>query len=398
MNYILPNEAHTLWTLMIVLYPYITGLVAGAFILSSLYHVFGRKELKPVARFSLVSAFAFLLFAPVPLLFHLGHPERAFNIMVTPHFSSAMAGFGFIYTTYLIVVALEVWFVFRPDFIAKARGRGPLALFCKIITFNNSLETDETHAADHKISKFLAAWGIPHACLLHGYVGFLFGSIKANIWWSTPMMLVMFIFSAIVSGIALLVSGYFLVSWIKGWELDQACIRTMGHFLWGFMIFAVGVELLEVLYLAYQQTEEWNVLSRLIGEKLAISYVLLQLIVFSLVPFLLLAIAVLFRVGVRLSNNLTWIAATMLLVQVALMRWNVVVGGQLISKSDHGFKTFEVEVWGREGIVVAAVIMAMPFLVMIVFNLIAPIFPDAVKKASVLGMAGRGSMPTVRRP
>ncbi len=49
MNFLFPNDVHVMWSLMIVLYPYITGLVAGAFIVSSLYHVFNRQELKPVA-------------------------------------------------------------------------------------------------------------------------------------------------------------------------------------------------------------------------------------------------------------------------------------------------------------------------------------------------------------
>ena len=57
-GFLFPNEIEVHWSLMIVLYPYITGLVAGAFIVSSLYHVFGREELKPVAKFSLVAAFS----------------------------------------------------------------------------------------------------------------------------------------------------------------------------------------------------------------------------------------------------------------------------------------------------------------------------------------------------
>src|SRR5512136_2238204 len=105
-GFLYPNEIKVHWSILIVLYPYITGLVAGAFIVSSLYHVFAREELKPVARFALIAAFCFLLFACTPLLFHLGHPERAFNIMFTPKFTSAMSGFGYIYTFYLIIVAL----------------------------------------------------------------------------------------------------------------------------------------------------------------------------------------------------------------------------------------------------------------------------------------------------
>src|SRR5512133_2824508 len=108
-SFLFPNELHITWTVMIVLYPYITGMVAGAFIVSSFYHVFGMKKLKPIAKFALVSSLAFLLFATVPLLNHLGRPDRAFNIVLTPNFSSAMSGFGYIYMAYLVIVVLEVW-------------------------------------------------------------------------------------------------------------------------------------------------------------------------------------------------------------------------------------------------------------------------------------------------
>jgi len=382
MGYVFPNEVNVTWTVMIVLYPYITGLVAGAFIVSSLYHVFGRQELKAVARFSLASAFVFLLFAPLPLLVHLGQPQRAFNIMITPNFSSAMAGFGYIYLAYLVVVVLEIWFVMRPQFIERAQGRGPAAWLCRVILLYNLRCDEGTRAADARIVRFLAGLGIPLACLLHGYVGFLFGSLKANPWWSTPLMFVIFIFSAIVSGIAVLIFHYFVVSRINGWRVDQGCVRAMGRYLWGFMIVAVSLELLEVMSIAYKQTEEWEVLSELVGHKLFVSYVVLQFLVFSLVPFVLLAVTALFRLGDRLSNAMTWIAATMLLAQVLLMRWNVVIGGQLLSKSMRGFTEYLPGVWEKEGLLMAAVIFTLPFGILYLFHRIVPLFPDATKRAA----------------
>ena len=57
-----------------MVYPYVTGLVAGAFIMASLVRVFKLKALEPVYRLALLTALAFLLCAPLPLLFHLGHP------------------------------------------------------------------------------------------------------------------------------------------------------------------------------------------------------------------------------------------------------------------------------------------------------------------------------------
>ena len=117
-GFIYPNEIELHWGLLVVLYPYITGLVAGAFILASLAKVFRVKEIEPTYRFALLTALAFLLVAPLPLLLHLGHPERSFEIFLTPHFRSAMAMFGFVYAWYLmLVLLLEIWFDYRADIV-----------------------------------------------------------------------------------------------------------------------------------------------------------------------------------------------------------------------------------------------------------------------------------------
>lgn len=124
-GYIYPNEFELHWGLLIVLYPYLTSLVAGAFILASLERVFNVKEVKPTKptyRLALLTALAFLVAAPLPLLAHLGHPERAHEIFLTPNRKSAMAMFGFVYTWYLLVVLLlEIWFEYRKDLVLWAR-------------------------------------------------------------------------------------------------------------------------------------------------------------------------------------------------------------------------------------------------------------------------------------
>ena len=95
-GYIYPNELDLHWGILIVLYPYITGLVAGAFILASLERVFKVKVLGPTYQLALLTALAFLLVATLPLVSHLGKPGRAYEIMITPHGGSAMAIFGFV--------------------------------------------------------------------------------------------------------------------------------------------------------------------------------------------------------------------------------------------------------------------------------------------------------------
>ena len=88
-GFMYPNEIELQWSILIVLYPFITGLVAGAFILASLEKVFRVEAVKPTYRLALLTALAFLLVAPLPLQLHLGHPERSLEMYLTPHTSSA---------------------------------------------------------------------------------------------------------------------------------------------------------------------------------------------------------------------------------------------------------------------------------------------------------------------
>ena len=117
--FVFPNE-YVYWSIQIVMYPFMTGLVAGAFVLSSLYHVFGIKQLKGIARFALVFSFALLPGALVPLLLHLQHPLRGINVMMTPHFTSAIAAFGIVFSTYFAIVASELWFIYRRHFVTQS--------------------------------------------------------------------------------------------------------------------------------------------------------------------------------------------------------------------------------------------------------------------------------------
>ena len=110
--FVYPNE-FIYWSIQIVMYPYMTGLVAGAFVLSSLYHVFGQKDLKEIAQFSLVFSLALLPVAALPLLLHLQQPLRAMEPLLTPHFTSAIAAFGIVFTVYGLIVVSEIWFVYR---------------------------------------------------------------------------------------------------------------------------------------------------------------------------------------------------------------------------------------------------------------------------------------------
>jgi len=272
-GYIYPNEIELSWSILITLYPYITGLVAGAFILASLNRVFNVKALKPTYELSLLTALAFLIVAPLPLVAHLGKPLRAFELMITPHGSSAMAIFGFVYLWYLLVVLLmELWFDYREAMVIWSREvKGIRKWMYRIFTLGIYDISPQAVKWDRKLGYIVTLIGIPSAFLLHGYVGFIFGSIKANPWWSSVMMPVIFLFSAMVSGIALVMLVYMIISFIRKQKSDILCLDTIAKFLFFVLILDFTLEALDQIHRIYEAGESFEIISMLMEGKLFIT-------------------------------------------------------------------------------------------------------------------------------
>ena len=375
--FVFPNDPNVTWSIMIVLYPYITGLVSGAFVVAALYHVFRQEVLEPVARLALVTALCFCAFATLPLLLHLHHPERAFNIMFTPSATSAMSVFGFIYNFYMLLLVVEVWLVFRPEIVERANScSGAVGLFYRVLSLGIREISDGARRIDEGVIRLLAMIGIPAACVLHGYVGFLFGAVKANPWWSTALMPVVFLVSAIASGIAALTVLYLFLCWRRRVRPDAECVRALSRYLWGSLIVAVSLEMLELVHMAYESGAQWHVISTLLTEHLVVSYGIVQVLIGSVCPFFLLMISTRPQLPARAMTWLSGLAGVLVLVQVLAMRWNIVVGGQLFSKSFRGFVEYPLHWGGREGLIAAAVILALPLLALWVAGKVLPLWPS----------------------
>jgi len=373
-GFMYPNEMELQWSILIVLYPYITGLVAGAFILASLERVFRVETVKPTYRLALQTALAFLLVAPLPLVLHLGHPERSFSMFLTPHTSSAMAMFGFVYLWYLMaVLLLELWLDYRKEIVQRSQTtRGPLRYFYKALTLGSDDVSAEALRIDDRVGYVITLIGIPSAFLLHGYVGFIFGSIKANPWWSTPMMAIVFLFSAIVSGIASVLLLYMLITWMRGAEVDMACVDTVARYLLYAFIVAFSLEMLDLLHRIYEADESFHSLDFMVHTRLYASHIVVQIILGTLVPIGLLALTQVVSLTERARRGIYAVAGVLTLIGIFAMRWNVVIGGQLFSKSFLGYTTYKMEFATREGLLPAILLMILPFVILAVLVKLFP--------------------------
>ena len=378
-GFMYPNEVELQWSVLIVLYPFITGLVAGAFILASLERVFRVQEVKPTYRLALLTALSFLLVAPLPLQLHLGHPERSLEMYLTPHRSSAMAMFGFVYLWYLMaVLLLEIWLDYRHDIVAKSQtSTGATRFVYRLLTLGSSNVSERSLRIDERLGYFITLIGIPSAFLLHGYVGFIFGSVKANPWWSSPLMPIVFIFSAMVSGIAAVMLLYMVSSRLRGQEIDIRCLDKIAQYLLYTFIIDFSLEMLDLLQRIYEADESFRSLDFMVHTRLWTSQVIVQILLGTVTPIMLIGLTQVWKFTDTIRKRIYGLAGCLTVIGIFAMRWNVVIGGQLFSKSFLGYTTYKMAFATREGLLTAIVLMILPFGILWVLVKLLPPWLDA---------------------
>jgi Ni/Fe-hydrogenase subunit HybB-like protein len=373
-GFMYPNEIELQWSVLIVVYPYLTGLVAGAFILASLERIFHVEAVKPTYRLALLAALAFLLVSPLPLQLHLGRPERSLEMYLTPHRTSAMAMFGFVYLWYLMaVLVLEIWLDYRHEIVLLSQTtQGWKKWIYKVMTLGSTNISEGALRVDDKVGYAVTLIGIPSAFLLHGYVGFIFGSIKANPWWSTPLMPVVFLFSAIVSGIAVVMLIYMASMKLRKQPIDMRCVDTVAQYLLYMFLIDFTLEMVDLIHRIYEADESFRSLDFMVHSRLYFSQVLLQIIIGTVVPIVLIGLTQFFKIAEAKRRIIYGVSGVLTLIGIFAMRWNVVIGGQLFSKSFLGYTTYKLDLISREGLLMAIALLLLPFGILYVLLKLLP--------------------------
>jgi len=277
-----------------------------------------------------------------------------------------MAMFGFVYLWYLMVVLLlEIWLDYRRDIVTFAQTTtGWRRWIYRSLTLGSLNISERSLRIDEKLGWIITVIGIPSAFLLHGYVGFIFGSVKANPWWSSPLMPIVFLFSAMVSGIAAVMLLYQFTSRIRNTPVDMRCLDTVAQYLFYTFIIDFSLEMLDLIQRIYVADESFHSLDFMVHTRLWTSQVVIQMLMGTVAPILMLGLAQVYKLAEAVRRRMYALAGLLTLMGVLAMRWNVVIGGQLFSKSFLGYTTYKIGFATREGLLSASALLILPFLIL----------------------------------
>ncbi len=365
---------HVYWGILIVIYPYLSGLVAGSFIVGSLAKVFGAKKFEPLAKISVMVTLAFLLVAAMAPLADARQPMRFLELYTRPHVPYAPMGlFTLIWTTYVLLVLVETYFIFRVDNIYLAtHAAGWRRTWHSWLTLGSRDTSDAKQRRDHTVLVVLAAVGIFLAFAFHGYIGFIFGALKARFLWSNPLMMPLFIVSAIVSGIALMILAYVgIQGGLVGRKTLNADILDglLKLLMWVIFVdlFLDIVDLLNSSVSAYTNESVYEGFHAIfMGGPLTFMYWGLQL------GCLVLGMVLTFFRRLRQSPLWAGVTAFIVLISVFAMRYNTVIGGQLQPKVSQGLVAYAVPWLGRDSVQTAVGIYGIVFLLLSLQLLLLP--------------------------
>lgn len=229
-----------MWGNYILFFMFFVGLSAGGLIVASAGRLFGVSAFKPITRLAVVEATVAVMLAGIFIVPDLGRPERVLNLVLHPNPTSPMVWDITIVVAYTLLSASYVWLYTREDL---ARRKSWLAF--------GTGTTAREHARDERIKAALAWVALPAAILLHSITAWIFGLQISRTFWYSAIMAPLFIASALVSGLSLVILLALLLRRFRRIDFDDRLVAYLGGLLAVFVVvegFFVGSEFLTAAY------------------------------------------------------------------------------------------------------------------------------------------------------
>lgn len=277
----------------IAMYFYLTGLSAGSFILSTLAYGFGLNQYKPIGKVGVILATVLLIAAPLFLLIHIGMPYRAWHLFVYLNMASPITWGSFLLVIYPINCIIYGYFMFKEKI---------------------------------KPTRVFGFIGIPLAISVHGYTGFILAFGKARALWNTALMPILFLVSAMVSGIALMILVYLVKErfFSKEKKVNQELILSLGKLLGWMIIFDLFLVGCDLIVLAISHSDAQAAANLILGGKFSLMFLILENFLGKIVPFILLVVPKFRRLATVVVSSI------LVVIGIFFMRYVVVVAGEFL--------------------------------------------------------------------
>jgi Ni/Fe-hydrogenase subunit HybB-like protein len=363
------------WGLPIVIYPFLSGLLAGSFVVGALYHLFHIEKLKPIGKLAEIASFAMLLLAAMAPLADALQPQRgAWELYFRDHFPySPLAMFIVIWTAFFIAFLFEMYYLFRESNIRRIEtDKGIRGKVAKFLILGNSDLSEKSIKKDHRALWILSIVGIGLSILFHGYIGFLFGAVKARPLWSDPDIPPMFITSAVVSGFAFVGLLYIIgFKWFSNKNKVEPDTLDVLNKATIFAIFAdLFFDLIEWLfsvrsYNSREVYDSWHAVFSWGGNgPLWFNYHITQITLGLIIP------ALLFIISKKIRRSWLWtlIIDAFITVGVWEMRFDTVIGGQLVPKIGQGLINLYIPFFGYDGYLTGIGLFGLGIVILFIFG------------------------------
>jgi Ni/Fe-hydrogenase subunit HybB-like protein len=150
------------------------------------------------------------------------------------------------------------------------------------------------------------------------------------------------------------------------------CLDTIAKYLFYTFVIDFTLEMLDLIHRIYEADESFRSLDFMVHTRLFVSQIVLQIFLGTLTPLLLLALTQLLKFAEPIRKRIYATAAILTMIGIFAMRWNVVIGGQLFSKSFLGYTTYKADFVTREGLLPAIALLVLPFIILYALIKILP--------------------------
>lgn len=285
------------WGLLISTYAYFVITSTGLAFIGGLGHAFGFEKYSKVSKRIVVMAFVILLAGFTQIGMEIGHPIRLMIYMIlSPNLSAPIVWMGVFYGIELVILAIELYLVFKPNQTAK----------------------------DHETAKVVGFFALLVGVFATSNLGYVFGSLNARPFYHGVYFSTFLVISGITAGAALLMVIHNI---IYGWNVPEKLNGTMNALG---KIMGMGIALMAFLYL-------WKILSSiytqpgdaylsamaLIKGPLSKNFWIGELGLAVVIPFLIIAFTK------ARNTRALGVAGIIFMIGLFFTRYDFIVAGQL---------------------------------------------------------------------